>query len=44
MENEDPVDAALVEIADAKDSPAGINVLFSGPEIISVSAAKSSPS
>ena len=39
-----PVDVAFVDIADAKDSPLGINELFSGPDIISISAANNSPS
>ena len=44
IENADPTEAAFVEIADANDSPVGINGLFNGPDTTSISAARSSPS
>ena len=45
----DPIEIEImppceVDIADAKDSPLGINELFSGPETMSTSAANVSPS
>ena len=44
MEKDDPVDVEFEVMVDANASPLGMNVLFSGPEIISVSAANNSPS
>ena len=44
MEKDDPVDVEFEVMVDANASPLGMNVLFSGPEIMSMSAASSSPS
>ena len=44
IENEAPVEVASKEIQDAKDSPAGINVSLSGPEVISALDDNNSPS
>ena len=43
MENDEAIDVALADIAPANDSPLGINVLFSGPDTISIFAANNSP-
>ena len=44
MEKDDPVDVEFEVMVDANASPLGMNVLFSGPEIMSMSAANNSPS
>ena len=44
MENEDAVAVESKEIQDAKDSPAGMKVSLSGPDVISVVEDNNSPS
>ena len=44
IEKDAAVDVALFAIHDANVSPEGINALFWGPEVISLSAINSSPS
>ena len=44
IENAAPVDVAFDDIVVAKDSPVGMNALLSGPDIMSIFAAKFSPS
>ena len=41
--DEHTLDVALTDIAPANDSPLGINVLFSGPDTMSIFAANNSP-